>query len=114
MYTYMDPVKQKPSAYRSMRLGALDKKKTLAGSDLLRWTRENWLNLTPLTLGDNQPYACGTKSKEQKKRNLPSVCRPANKVSEKTPTLAKDYSLAQIKKAVKIKQQGKVINWKNL
>jgi hypothetical protein len=102
----------KPSAYRSVTLAKQGKNKTDGG--LKTWFGEKWRNLTPLTLGDNQFYNCGTQSDEQRKMGLPSVCRPTVKKAKSTPTLAQNYSISQIKKAVKIKQQGKVIQWREI
>jgi hypothetical protein len=110
-------LKMKPSAYKSMMLGKLGLTKSTPESeaDLLRWKSEKWANLTPRILGDTKFYSCGQKSKEQKEKGLPSVCRPSVKVNDKTPTpLSKNLTIAQIKKAVNIKQQGKRINWNSL
>lgn len=111
-----DIKKMKPSAYKSMRLGdaGLSKSTPEKEADLKRWTKEKWCNLTPRILGDNKFYSCGTKSKEQKERGLPSICRPSIKVNDKTPKLASQYNLAQIKKAVEIKQRGERIYWDKL
>jgi hypothetical protein len=108
--------KVKHSAYRSMQLGAEGKTLSTPAkkADLIRWTREQWKNLTPSILGDTKFYACGTKSQEQIKKGLPSVCRPTIKVSKETPTLAENYSKQQIKKAVSIKSKGGRINWDKL
>lgn len=106
--------KEKHSAYRSMKLSSMDGKPTPHNSDLLRWTNEQWRNLTPLTLGDTKVYPCGTQSKKQKEKGLPSVCRPTIKVTDKTPTLASSYTKKQIKKAVEIKKKGLVISWSKL
>lgn len=104
----------KPSAYKSMQLGKEGKIKDKNGG-LDRWIRERWANLTPLTLGEKEFYECGEKSKKQMKiHNLPSVCRPTRKVNKDTPTLAKEYDLKQIKKAVEIKKKGKRIDWSKL
>lgn len=106
----------KPSAYRSMTLGKEKKTQSTPQkkASLLRWEEEKWLNLTPRILNDNKKYPCGTKSQKQKELKLPSVCRPSVKVSEKTPMVAKSFSKEQVKKAVKIKKEGKVIKWKAL
>jgi hypothetical protein len=103
----------KHSAYRSMQL-AKEGKKPVKKGGLQTWFSEKWRNLTPLTLGDNTFYDCGEKSKEQIKKGLPSVCRPTVKVNEKTPVLAKNYSIEQIKKAVEIKKKGGMIYWSKL
>jgi len=105
---------RKPSAYKSIALGAMDNKPTKKGSSLLRWRDEQWANLTPKTLNDNKFYPCGTKSKTQEIKGLPSVCRPTKKVSKETPTLANQYNKKQIKKAVEIKKKGQTIKWKDL
>ena len=108
---------QKPSAYKSMRLGKLSKPTTKENKGaLLRWTKEDWVNLTAL-LTDNKKLPCGTKGKKQKEQNLPSVCRPSKQVSEiTTKPLAKDLTIAQIKKAVEIKKKktNNRINWNKL
>jgi len=104
----------KPSAYRSMILGSKDGKQTPKSSDLLRWTKEEWRNLTPVLLGDNKFYPCGTKSKEQISKGLPSVCRPTVKISKETPTLARNYDKKDIAKAVSIKKKGQTIKWTKL
>jgi len=114
--------KMKSSAYKSMLMGKLNMNKSSPSKkqDLLRWGSANkgemWQNLTAL-LADNKKLPCGTKSKKQKEQNLPSVCRPSKKVSEKTPKpLAKDLTIAQIKKAVEIKKKktNNRINWNKL
>jgi hypothetical protein len=110
--------KMKSSAYKSMRLGKLSKPTTKENKGaLLRWTKEDWVNLTALLTDNQKKLPCGTKGKKQKEQNLPSVCRPSKKVSEKTPKpLAKDLSKAQIKKAVEIKKKktNNRINWNKL
>jgi len=114
--------KMKSSAYKSMLMGKLNMNKSSPSKkqDLLRWGSANkgemWQNLTAL-LTDNKKLPCGTKAKKQKEQNLPSVCRPSKKVSEKTPKpLAKDLTIAQIKKAVEIKKKktNNRINWNKL
>ena len=113
-----EAVKQmKPSAYRSMLMGKLGMTKSTPAKNksLLRWGSptkgEKWLNLNALVdIGKELP--CGTKYKGQKD---PTVCRPKNKVSEKTPKpLAKDVSKKQVRKAVEIKKKGKYIKWDEL
>lgn len=108
---------EKPSAYKSMKLSQLGLSKPVNKKnkgDLLRWNQEQWKNLTAL-LTDKKELPCGTKGKKQKEQNLPSVCRPKKKVSEKTPKpLVKDLTTAQIKKAIKIKQKGETVMWKKL
>jgi hypothetical protein len=55
---------------------------------------------------------CGQKYKGQTE---PTVCRPKFRKSPKTPRpLAKELTKKQIEKAIKIKKQGKRIDWKNL
>ena len=104
----------KPSAYRSMKLVKEGKAKT-SGTGLRRWRDEKWRNLTPLSLGDNKFYECGTKSKEQEQRGLPSVCRPSKRISGKTTKpLARDITPTQLKKAISIKKQGGTIGWSKL
>lgn len=103
----------KHSAYRSMQLGKEGKIKNKDGN-LDIWIRERWRNLTPLTLADKDFYECGKKSKEQIKKNIPSVCRPSRKINENTPTLAKEYDLKKIKRAIEIKKKGKRIDWSML
>ena len=105
--------KMKPSAYRSMQLAKEGKTKESDG-DLKRWVNEKWRNLTPKVLGDTKFYACGTKSPEQIKKGLPSICRPTVKVNSNTPILAQSYTKQQIKKAVNIKAKGGRINWDKL
>jgi hypothetical protein len=109
-------LKMKNSAYKSMMMGKLGLSKSTPEKkkDLLRWKKEKWINLTAL-ITDNKKLPCGQKGKKQKQRNLPSVCRPSIKISEKTPKpLTSQLSKQQIKKAIKIKQKGERINWKNL
>jgi hypothetical protein len=113
-------LKMKPSAYRSMMMGKLGLTKSTPQKkkDLLRWGSatkgEKWINLTAL-ITDNKKLPCGQKGKKQKQRNLPSVCRASVKINKKTPTpLSGNISKQQIKKAIKIKQKGERINWKNL
>ncbi len=106
--------KEKPSAYRSMKMAAEGKSnpttKTNKGA-LQRWTDEKWINLTAFIEVDKE-LPCGTKYKGQKN---PTVCRPKKKISKKTPKpLAKDLTRTQIKKAIKIKKKGKRINWSKL
>jgi hypothetical protein len=101
---------KKHSAYKSMALAKEGKTKNKDGN-LKNWINEKWRNLTPLTLGDNKFYECGKKSKKQIELNIPSVCRPTIKVNENTPTLAKNYNLTQIKKAISNKKKGQYIKW---
>ena len=103
----------KPSAYRSMLMGKLKLTKSTSKKkkSLIRWNKgEEWLNLNALVIGKELP--CGTKFKGQKD---PTVCRPKIKADKHTPKpLAKDLTKSQIKKAIKIKKQGKRINWSKL
>lgn len=101
------------SAYKSMAIAMEGKTKNKDGN-LKRWINEKWQNLTPLTLGDNKFYECGKKSKEQIKKNIPSVCRPSKKISKETPKIAKNFNKTQIKKAIEIKKKGKYIKWEKL
>jgi hypothetical protein len=108
--------KMKPSAYRSLQLGKEGKTNSTQAEkeDLKRWVKEDWRNLTPLTLGDTKFYTCGRKSQQQIKEGLPSICRPSIKVNSNTPDIASKYSMAQLKKAVQIKKEGKRIDWNKL
>jgi hypothetical protein len=103
---------QKPSAYRSMRFGQKKSGNDETESRLLAWTLADWTNLTAL-LTDDQKLPCGKKGKKQLEMNLPTVCRPTRKNAD-TPLLAKDFSEAQIRKAIEIKKQGKRIDWNKL
>jgi hypothetical protein len=110
-------LKMKPSAYKSMLLGKLGLSKSTPAKkkDLLNWEREKWQNLTPKILDDDKFYECGKKSKEQKEKKLPSVCRPSVKINKKTPTpLSGNISKQKIQKAVNIKQKGDYIKWNYL
>lgn len=110
-------LKMKPSAYRSMLMGklGLTKKTKKQTQNLLNWKRENWENLTPKILSDTKFYKCGEKSKEQVKKQLPSVCRPSKQINEQTPKpLSGKLTMKQIKKAVDIKKAGGRINWSKL
>ena len=100
------------SAYASMRLKN-NKTTPKEKADLIRWTKEKWINLTA-KMTDNETLACGTKGKIQKEKGLPSICRPSVKISKETPTLASSYTKEQIKKAINIKKTGDVIKWKEL
>jgi len=104
----------KPSAYRSMQLGKLGLSKPATKANkgaLLRWTKEEWVNLNALK-DKNIKLPCGTKYKGQKE---PTVCRPSKKVNERTPKpLAKDLTKKQIEKAIEIKTKGKRVEWKKL
>jgi len=102
----------KPSAYRSMSLikkykdmgGRLEKETKSGGTR--SWLVDRWVNLTPYAEGltsDRFQYKCGEKAPRQKG---PSVCRPSAHV--------KKYSKNQIKKAVEIKSDGKIVKWDKL
>ena len=111
-----NPLKEKHSAYRSMKLSKLGLTKPTTKANkgaLLNWNKEKWLNLTAL-LTDKKKLPCGTKGKKQKEQNLPSVCRPSIIVNNKTPKLASNYSDTQIRKAIKLKQKGERILWDEL
>jgi hypothetical protein len=108
--------KMKPSAYKSMMMGKLGLTKTTPKKkkDLIRWKNEKWVNLSARVY-DNKILPCGQKGKRQQQLNIPSVCRPSIKVNDKTPKpLSKNISNKQIKKAINIKKQGKMINWSKL
>jgi hypothetical protein len=105
---------QKPSAYRSMQLAKLGLSKPTNKDNkgaLIRWTKENWVNLNALKdMGIYIP--CGKKYKGQTE---PTVCRPKKKVNNKTPSpLADDLTKRQIEKAIEIKKKGQRINWQQL
>lgn len=106
----------KPSAYRAMRLSALNliKPSGKTESKLRQWKDEEWVNLTA-KITDKEKLPCGTQGKKQKELGLPSVCRPTKKMGKDTSTsLASGFTDAQIKKAISLKQQGKRIDWKSL
>jgi hypothetical protein len=105
-------LKEKPSAYRSMRMSklGLTEKTPEKTKSLKRWKNEEWKNLNSLLVGLDLP--CGQKYKGQKDK---TVCRPKKKVNKNTPQpLAYDLSVTQIKKAIKQKNEGKRINWSKL
>jgi len=113
---------EKHSAYKSMylveeyeRLGG--KKNTkLKKSGTATWTKESWVNLTPIAMGIETKIknltACGTKHPKQKTN--PTICRPTKKVNKNTTSLAQSFTKSQIKKALEIKKKGLRINWKEL
>ena len=109
-------LKMKPSAYRSMLMGklGLTKRSKKGRNSLYRWgnprSGEKWVNLTAL-LTDGKVLQCGKKVKKQMALGWPSVCRPSVKVNSKTPSLASEFSKKQIREAIKIKQEGRVIRW---
>lgn len=112
----MDKIKkQKPSAYKSMRLGSLGLTETTPKKkrELLNWEKEKWINLTA-KVTDKKIQPCGMKGKKQKQLKLPSVCRPSKRVNDKTAKLAQNFTTEQIKKAIRIKQKGKMIKWDKL
>ena len=112
-------LKMKPSAYRSMLMGklGLTKRSKKGRNSLYRWgnprTGEKWVNLTAL-LTDGKLLPCGKKGKKQMELGWPSVCRPSVRVNDKTPSLASEFSKKQIREAIKIKQEGRVIRWATL
>jgi hypothetical protein len=100
----------KNSAYRSMQLAKENKTKNKDGN-LRKWIDEKWLNLNALA-DKGIEIPCGKKYKGQTE---PTVCRPKKKVDKTTPKpLANSLSKAQIKKAIKIKKEGKRIEWKKI
>jgi hypothetical protein len=112
-------MKQKPSAYRSMQIAKLRgyscNKTKKNEKDLQKWILEKWINLTARITDGDKFYKCGEKGKQQKLLNLPSVCRPSVKIDSTTSKpLAGELTNKQIEKAIKIKQSGKRINWKEL
>jgi hypothetical protein len=105
------------SAYKSMRLSQLGLSKPTTKKNkgaLKKWKDEEWLNLNALMRGIISP--CGKKVKEQ--GNEPTVCRPRYDKSDKTHKtprpLAESLTNTQIKKAIKEKEMGKRINWKDM
>lgn len=104
---------EKHSAYRSMKLASQGKTKPTTKANkgaLMRWSLEKWINLNAL-IDKGQKLPCGTKYKGQKE---PTVCRPSVKVSKATPTLAKEYTTKQIRKAIEKKKKGERIMWNEL
>jgi len=95
----------KPSAYRSMQLAKLGLSKPTNKDNkgaLIRWTKENWVNLNALKdMGIYIP--CGKKYKGQTE---PTVCRPRKESGNITKK--------KIEKAIEIKKKGQRINWKDL
>jgi hypothetical protein len=98
-----------------MRLSALGliKPSVETESALRRWKAEEWLNLTA-KITDGEKLPCGKKGKRQKELNLPTVCRPSKRKSDKTPTLSSNFTDAQVKKAIELKKRGQRIDWKTL
>jgi hypothetical protein len=113
-----NPLTEKHSAYRSMKLSemGLTKPTTAQNKGKLRqWQKEMWENLTARITDGDKFYNCGTKGKEQIKKGLPSVCRPSKKINKTTPTpLSNQLSKKQILKAIKEKQKGNRVDWKSL
>ena len=113
-------MKQKPSAYRSMQIAKIrgysgNTNKNKNENELEKWILARWQNLTAKLTDGDRFYKCGEKGKNQKLLNLPSVCRPSVRIDEKTPTpLSGQLTTKQIQKAIKIKQTGKRINWKEI
>jgi len=103
--------KGRPSLYRSAsavkiykeRGGKVQESKSSGG--ISRWFKEKWVNLTPFAegLAKKTDFPCGKKHPKQKGE---SVCRPAKESIK--------YTKEQIKKAVRIKNRGGVIRWKEL
>jgi hypothetical protein len=110
----IEAVKKMPnSAYKSMRLSQLKitPKNKRNKNELLTWTKEQWLNLNALIdVGKELP--CGEQYKGQTDK---TVCRPKNKINKNTPEpLAYDLTEKQIKEAIKKKNRGERINWKEI
>tara|TARA_R100000655_G_scaffold25868_1_gene53373 strand:- start:9242 stop:9646 length:405 start_codon:yes stop_codon:yes gene_type:complete len=111
---------KKNSAYKSMYLvetyEKLGGKIKSDGKDRLqKWRDEKWKNLTGVALGKTKlkdAPACGNKDKNQGKN--PTICRPTKKVNKKTTSLASEFTVKQMKKALDIKKKGKRINWSKL
>ena len=110
---------KKNSAYKSMYL--MEKYEELGGkvisdkkSKLNNWRREKWKNLTGVALGKTKlkdAPACGNKDKNQGKNK--TICRPTKKING-TTSLASEFTQKQLKKALKLKNQGKRIDWSKL
>lgn len=118
----------KHSAYRSMLIikeyknkGGKINEELEKNSELNRWKMEKWKNLSCIA-NDTCDYpknnkeweqlsACGKKYLKQKDK---TICRPIKKINSDTPSLAQTYNEKQIKKAQKIKNKGKRIDWNNL
>ena len=113
-----DILKEKNSAYRSMKLSqlGLSTPTTLKNiGKLMDWRNEMWENLTAKLTDGDKFYNCGNKGKNQIELGLASVCRPSKRVNKSTPQpLSDELTDAQIKKAIKIKQKGQRINWMDL
>lgn len=105
----------KPSAYRSMSLAKQGKTDPKNKGGLKRWIEERWVNLTPyafnvVSLKDSP--ACGDSSKNPAGQK--SVCRPMRRMTKNTPSLASSFTKEQVKRAVRLKNAGKRINWNTL
>jgi len=112
-------MKQKPSAYKSMHIARLrgyhGKNNNKNDNDLQKWILARWENVTARITDGDKFYKCGERAENQKLLNLPSVCRPSVRIDETTPTpLSGQLTNKQIEKAIKIKQKGLRINWKEL
>lgn len=111
-------LKEKHSAYRSMKLSQLGLSKPTTQANigkLMDWKNSMWENLTAKLTDGDKFYNCGNKGKNQIKLGLPSVCRPSKRINKSTPQpLSDELTNAQIKKAIKIKQKGQRINWMDL
>ena len=104
--------KQPHSAYKSMRIAKEGKTKNKNGG-LKNWILEKWENGTAL-ITDKEHLPCGKRGKKQQEMGLPSICRPTVKITSSTPNLLQTYTPKQLKKAIKIKQTGKMIHWDKL
>ena len=105
---------EKHSAYRSMKLSQLGLSRPTNNKNkdnLITWKKEMWENLTAKLTDGDKFYNCGNKGKNQIKMDLPSVCRPSVRINNKTPKIASEFTENQIRKAIKIKQAGKRIDW---
>jgi len=111
-------LKQKPSAYKSMRLGKLGLTKPTTAKNkgkLIQWKKELWENLTARLTDGDKFYNCGTKGKKQIEKDLPSVCRPSKRINKSTPQpLSNELSNKQVMTAIKKKKKGERIDWQSL
>jgi hypothetical protein len=76
--------------------------------------QQHWVNLTARLTDPEREYKCGTRGPKQNALHLPSVCRPRFRSKNSRMVLADTLSDSQIRKAVKIKQQGARIRWSDL
>ncbi len=112
----IEKIKNLPnSAYRSMLLSKakanVTQPKTKNKGDLKKWRLERWVNLNALR-DKNLEIPCGQKYPNQ---TTPTVCRPMKRINKTTPTpLAYELTNNQITKAIKQKEKGQRINWKDL